>query len=189
MRAIPSPTDRTVPTSARSVSTSYCSIRERRIDVISSGRSFTVVSAPHQFSSQSFKSSTHTRVRAIRAGLQHEAAQESRIDAARRFNLSSCRLLDLADDLAGLGVRQLARGHELDGQAPLLARHQPFELGGDVLDLAPAPFLCDELQEVAEEHIFVAREIREDGALRRGLELRVPQNRAQLRRVRDRTRE
>src|SRR3954452_662134 len=37
---MPSPIWRTVPTSARSVSTSYCSIRWRRIDVISSGRSF-----------------------------------------------------------------------------------------------------------------------------------------------------
>src|SRR3954454_5558295 len=127
MRAIPSPTCRTVPTSARSVSTSYCSIRERRIDVISSGRSFTGFSAPHQFSSQSFKSSTHARVRAVRAGLQHEAAEQVRIDATRRFNLSSCRLFDLADDLAGLGVGQLARRHELDGQTPLLTRDQPFE--------------------------------------------------------------
>src|SRR5712691_3229571 len=41
MRAMPSPTWSTVPTSARSVSTSYRSIRSLRIDVISSGRSFT----------------------------------------------------------------------------------------------------------------------------------------------------
>src|SRR5579875_222901 len=40
MRAMPSPTCRTVPTSARSVSTSYCSIRCLRIEVISSGLSF-----------------------------------------------------------------------------------------------------------------------------------------------------
>src|SRR5919198_2919660 len=38
---IPSPTWSTVPTSARSVSTSYSSIRCLRIEVISSGRSFT----------------------------------------------------------------------------------------------------------------------------------------------------
>src|SRR5437764_1406713 len=37
---MPSPSWRTVPTSERSVSTSYCSIRCLRIDVISSGRSF-----------------------------------------------------------------------------------------------------------------------------------------------------
>jgi hypothetical protein len=39
-RAIPSPTCSTVPTSDRSVSTSYCSILCLRIEVISSGRSF-----------------------------------------------------------------------------------------------------------------------------------------------------
>src|SRR5439155_20705280 len=100
MPATPSPTWRTVPTSARSVSTSYCSIRERRIDVISSGRSF--ISAPHQLLSQSFESSTHARVRAIRTGLEHEASDERRIDAARRLHLSSCRLLDLPDDLPRL---------------------------------------------------------------------------------------
>src|SRR4026209_2619119 len=41
MRAIPSPIWRTVPTSARSVSTSYSSICLRRIEGISSGRIFT----------------------------------------------------------------------------------------------------------------------------------------------------
>src|SRR5829696_1264259 len=41
MRAMPSPTWRTFPTSARSVSTSNFSIRSFRIEVISSGRSFT----------------------------------------------------------------------------------------------------------------------------------------------------
>src|SRR5881398_859901 len=101
---MPSPSWRTVPTSARSVSTSYCSIRARRIEVISSGRSFTVFSAPHQFMSQSFQPSTHARVGPVRACLQHEAADQARVDAARRLDRSSGRLLDLADDLAGLGV-------------------------------------------------------------------------------------
>src|ERR671939_94302 len=116
---MPSPTWRTVPTSARSVSTSYCSIRERRIEVISSWRSF--ISAPHQFLSQSFEPSSDARVRAIRAGPQDEAADQRGVDASRRLDLSSGRLLDLADDLAGLGIRQLACGHELDRQAALLA--------------------------------------------------------------------
>src|SRR3954451_10425386 len=157
---MPSPTCRTLPTSARSVSTSYCSIRERRIDVISSGRSF--ISAPHQFFSQSFESSTHARVRAIRPGLEHDAPDQLWVDAARRLHLPSGRFLDLADDLARLGVGQLARGDELDRQAALLARHQWFELAGDFLDLAGASLLRHELQEVREELIFGAREIGED---------------------------
>src|SRR3954453_9857662 len=186
-RAIPSPTCRTVPTSARSVSTSYCSIRERRIDVISSGRSF--ISAPHQFLSQSFKSSTHARVRAIRPGLEDEASDQRRVDAARRLNLPSCRLLDLPDDLARLRVGQLARRHELDVEAALLARHQPFELLRDVLDLPRASLLGNELEEVREQRLVAAREVGEDPRLRARLELRVAQHGAQLRRLFDCARE
>src|SRR5205823_1166159 len=136
---MPSPSWRTVPTSARSVSTSYCSIRERRIEVISSGRSFTLSSAPHQFVSQSFESSTHARVRAVRPRPEDEATDERRVDAARRLDLPSCGLLDLSDDLSRFRVRQLARRDQLDVQAALLARHQPLELGRDRLDLAGAP--------------------------------------------------
>src|SRR2546423_2101827 len=125
MRAMPSPTWRTVPTSARSVSTSYCSIRCRRIDVISSGRSFTNLSAHHEYLSQSFQPSAHACIDAIRAGPQHDAAHELGFDASRRLDLAAGGLLDLTDDPVRLGVRQLARSRQLDGQAPLLARHQP----------------------------------------------------------------
>src|SRR4051812_17926143 len=106
MRAMPSPTWRTVPTSARFVSTSYCSIRCRRIDVISSGRSFKV-SAPHEFLSKSFQSPAHARVGEMRSNLDDDAADEVGVDAAARLDLASCRLLDLRDDLLRLGVRQL----------------------------------------------------------------------------------
>src|SRR3954453_18836357 len=150
---MPAPTCRTVPTSARSVWTSYCSIRERRIDVISSGRSF--ISAPHQFMSQSFESSAHARVRAIRPGLEDEAPDQRRVDAARRLHLAACRLLDLPDDVARLRVGELARRHQLDVQATPLARHQPLELPCDVLDLPGATFLRDELEEVREQRLVV----------------------------------
>src|SRR6266536_5955456 len=141
MRAMPSPTWRTVPTSARSVSTSYCSIRCRRIDVISSGRSFTNLSAPHEFLSQSFQSSAHARIDAIRARPQHDPADELGVHASRRLDLAARRLLDLADDRVCLVVCQLARGGELHGQASLLTRHQPLELACDLLELAsPALF-------------------------------------------------
>ena len=48
-RAMPSPIWRTVPTSERSVWTSYCSIRCFRIEVISSGRSFNSSTPSGQF--------------------------------------------------------------------------------------------------------------------------------------------
>src|SRR6201984_491255 len=98
---MPSPIVRTVPTSARSVSTSYCSIRSRRIDVISSGRSFNG-SSPHEFLSQTFESPAHARVGAIRARLEADAADQSGVDATRRLDLAARRALDLGDDLVRL---------------------------------------------------------------------------------------
>src|SRR5581483_9167004 len=186
MRAMPSPTWRTVPTSARFVSTSYCSIRSRRIEVISSGRSFTSLSAPHECLSQSFQSSADARVDHVRARLQHDAADEVGIHVSRRFNLSSRCLLDLLDDRARLLVAQLARSRQLDAEAALLARHQSFELVRDVLDLADPPLVVHDEQEVAEERLLVADEVLDDARLRGGLELRVAQDRAQLGRLRDR---
>src|SRR6478672_8769774 len=138
MRAMPSPIWSTVPTSARSVVASYCSIRCRRIDVISSGRSFKSLSAPHECLSKSFQPAAHAGVGAIRAGLQHDAAEERRIDRARRLDLASGRLFDLRDDGLRLVVRQLARGRQLDREPPLLARHQALELPRDLVELPRA---------------------------------------------------
>src|ERR1043166_494333 len=117
---MPSPIWRTVPTSARSVSTSYCSIRSRRIDVISSGLSFTGASAPHEFVSQSFQSPADARVDTKRASLQDDAADEIGVDLLRRLDLSARRVLDLLQNRLRLGVGELARRRQLDGQAPLL---------------------------------------------------------------------
>src|SRR3954454_4475906 len=125
---MPSPTWRTVPTSARSVCTSYCSIRWRRIEVISSGRSFKALSAPHKCLSKSFQSPAHARIREVRTGLQHDAAEDRGIDAARRLDLPPGRLLDLLDDRARFVVRELARRRQFDRHPPLFARDQPVEL-------------------------------------------------------------
>src|SRR3954468_9640330 len=186
---MPSPTCRTVPTSARSVWTSYCSIRWRRIEVISSGRSFKALSAPHKCLSKSFQSSAHARIREVRARLQHDAADDRGIDLARRLDLSPGGLLDLLDDAACLVVRELARRRQLDRQPPLLARDQPLELARDVLDLAGAGRLRDDEQEVLEQLVVVPGEISEDAGLRRRFELRIPKNRAELGGLRDRVRE
>src|SRR4249919_3419303 len=105
MRAIPSPTWRTVPTSARSVWTSYCSIRWRRIDVISSGRSFTASTllSLHEFVSQSFQSAADARVDAQRAHVEDDAADEARLDLPRGVDLTAGRLLDFSKDRVRLG--------------------------------------------------------------------------------------
>src|SRR5215210_8736932 len=99
---MPSPTCRTVPTSARSLSTSYSSMRCLRIDVISSGRSFTaspsalgVWSVPrnllarHELAAEAIQAAAHARVQAVRADLQHDPADQLRIDRASRFHLAA----------------------------------------------------------------------------------------------------
>src|SRR6476659_3929755 len=173
---MPSPIWRTVPTSARSVSTSYCSIRSRRIDVISSGLSFKARSCLHEFGSQSFQSPAHARVDAERARLQDDAADQVGVDLLRRLYLAARRVLDLFQDRLRLDVRQLARRRQLDGEAPLLARHQPLELLRDLLELARAPLLRHDLEEVREQRLFVARKVGQDRALGARLELRVAQD-------------
>src|SRR5579864_8011745 len=185
---MPSPIERTVPTSARSVSTSYCSIRWRRIDVISSGRSFngSLLLCPHEFVSQAFQSPADARVDEIRACPQDDAADDVRVDAARRLDLAARGLLDLRDNVLRFLVRELARGRQLDRQAALLARDQSLELRRDLLDLARASLLRDEHEEVLEQLILVAREVGEDARLLRRLELRVLQNHAELGRRLDR---
>src|SRR5207245_11009030 len=109
MLAMPSPIWSTVPTSARSVSTSYCSILALRIAVISSGLSFTGASAPHEFVSQSFQSPAHARVDAKRTGLQDDAAHQIRVDLLRRLDLAARRVLDLLQAPLRLGVARLPR--------------------------------------------------------------------------------
>src|SRR5579864_223271 len=183
---MPSPIERTVPTSARSVSTSYCSIRLRRIDVISSGRSFKGSPlCPHEVVSQAFQSPADARVDEIRARLQDDAAHDVRIDAPCRFDLAARGLLDLRDDVLRFLVGELARGRQLDRQAALVARDQPLELVRDAPDLARASFLGEEHQEVLEERILVAREVGEDACLLRRFELRVLEDHAELGRLLD----
>src|SRR5437016_14602741 len=112
---MPSPTWSTLPTSARSVSTSYSSIRCLRIEVISSGLSFTV-SAPRcrQFLAQSVQAAADARVGAARADLQDDPADQVGVDLPLRLDAAARALLDLAEDLVGLLVGQLVRGRQLD---------------------------------------------------------------------------
>src|SRR5579871_1911768 len=163
---MPSPTARTLPTSASSVSTSYCSILCRRMEVISSGLSFMRAFlvrrrgsreprgpprlAPHEFLSQSLQSSAHARVHLERANPQHDPADEVGVDGSRRLDRPAGRLLDLLHDRVGLVVGELPRRRQLDGEAALLARHQPLELACDLLDLAGPALLRDEREEVRE---------------------------------------
>src|SRR5258706_15228920 len=131
MRAMPSPIWSTVPTSERSVSTSYCSILDFRIRVISSGRSFKVspsLSSRRQFSTKSFDPAAHAGVHAHRAGLEDESSDQAWVDRTARVDRAAGRLLDLADDPLRFLVGELVRGGQVDGQTPFLRGDQALEL-------------------------------------------------------------
>src|SRR5215210_5954974 len=198
-RAMPSPTWSTEPTSARSVWTSYSSIRLLRIDVISSGRSFkalscdwvvaSLVCARGQFVAELLEPAAHARVDAQRAGLQDDPADQVRVDAARRLDRAPRRLLDLPRDRRGLVVRQLIRGRQLDRQALLRLRDEQVELALDLLDLARAALLRHEQDEVPDEVVGAAEDLAEHGRLLLRVELGVLEHAAQLRHRADRRRE
>src|SRR5690242_9505553 len=96
---MPSPTWRTLPTSARSVSTSKCSIRSLRIEVISSGLSFTgLAPCGCELVAEAFEAAAHAGVDAHRADLEDEPADQVGVDGARRLDVAAGGLLDLAHD-------------------------------------------------------------------------------------------
>src|SRR5919109_490214 len=135
---------------------------------------------PHEFLTQTFEPTAHARIHAHRAGLQDETADQVRVDFPRRLDLAPRRLLDLLQQVARLGVRELTCSRQLDVQSPFLDREQAVELAGDLLDLPDATLLRDEAEEVAHELVGVTEQLVEHRRLRARLELRVTQHGAQL---------
>src|ERR687885_668556 len=133
---MPSPIWSTVPTSARSVSRSYCSIRSLRIDVISSGRSFN--SAPYEVAAEALEAAAHARIHAARADLEHDSSDQVRVDGRGRFDFASRCALDLAEDRAQLILGELDGRGQLDLEALLLARDEALELAVDLVELGDA---------------------------------------------------
>src|SRR6266545_4509863 len=164
MRAMPSPTCRTVPTSARSVSTSNSSIRCLRIEVISSGRSFK--SSPSPLSSrcsepamQAVQASADARVDAQRAHLQDDAADQVGVHLARGLDGSPGRLLNLFHDLAELRVRQLDGRGQLERELAGLGGHHPLQLAPHLLQLGSAAALREDHEEVAHQLVGAAQDL------------------------------
>src|SRR5436190_2128700 len=169
---MPSPTWRTAPTSDRSVSTSYCSIRCLRIEVISSGRSFTLSAPCRQLLSKSFEAAADARVDAQRPGLEDDAADQVGLDPARRLDLPAGGALDLLKDLPLLVPAELHSGRQLDLEAPLLGPGEALELLVDLLDLPRAALFGQETHEVPDELVGVAEDGVERPRLSARLELR-----------------
>ncbi len=145
--------------------------------------------APYEVSAEALEPAAHARVDATRADLEDEPPDQVWIDGGGRLDRAAWGPLDLGDDLAQLGLREVDRGRELDAQAALLARHQPLELGMDRGRLPRAALLGDEAEEVAHGLVDPAEELVEHARLRRGLELRVAQDVAQLRHLLEHRRE
>src|SRR5438552_94586 len=143
---MPSPSWRTVPTSERSVSTSYCSIRCFRIEVISSGRSFTFWllvlpskwsrACPCELATKLVEAAPHARVEAQRADLEHDAADQARVDAPLRVDRPAEGARDALHEAVRLVVGELDRSRELEPEPALCLGDERLELLGDVLDLA-----------------------------------------------------
>src|SRR5258708_7038830 len=143
-RAIPSPSCRTAPTSARFVSTSNSSIRWRRIDVISSGRSFIQLTPCRcELLAKSFEAAADARVQPHGTGLEDDPSDQIRVNRPGRVDLASRRFGDLLHDPVRFGVGELVRGRQLDVEHVSKRVGENLELGGDVAHLA-GPALLDE---------------------------------------------
>src|SRR4029453_13349299 len=101
MRAIPSPSCRTVPTSARSVSPSYSSIRCLRIEGFSFGRNFKGCAplGPPRLAAQPLQAAADGGVESVGSNLQDDAADQVGVDAARGLVLAARTLVVLATDI------------------------------------------------------------------------------------------
>src|SRR6185503_11160143 len=159
-RAMPSPISSTVPTSARSVSTSASAIRCFRIDVISSGRSFKTFSlAVDQFFTELVEPAAHTRVGPHGAGLDDDAADDVGVDRPRGDDAPARGLLDLLDDLGGLLVRELDGGRQLELEDALLACQQPSEFLVHLLDLGDPSLLGEQVDEIQEDLVPARQQV------------------------------
>src|SRR5215204_1430658 len=183
IRAMPSPTWSTPPTSARSVSTSYCSIRCLRIEVISSGRRRTRLapSGSCQLTAEVLQTGPDAGVHAVRSGLQHETSNETGVDRARGAQLAVGGAFDPLQDPAGVIVRQLDGGRELHVQDPLLTSDECVELSRDRGQLVGAALLGNEQQKVADRLIGPGQDRAQRVHALLRVDLRVFEQRAQLR--------
>src|SRR4051794_25391473 len=185
MRAIPSPTWRTVPTSARSVSTSYCSICLRRMSVISSGRIFKSTllllgTRVRELSAEAVEAALDARVDLERAGPQDEATDQVGIDRARGLDAAARSVFDLLDDLRSLGVGQLVGRGQLDARDPLLSRYEDVVLARDLVEHRSAALLGDETNEVLDELVRLGEHGLKGRCLLGRVELGIADHRPQL---------
>src|SRR3954447_17339037 len=155
-RAMPSATERTVPTSARSApSVSRPSMRSRRMLAISSGListffSFALSSRACDFLSQSLQLVAHARVQDHVANLQHDPPEDVLVDVGLELDRLARLLLDLLSHLLDEVRGQVDRARQLHLEAALLLRPHLVEPAPDAHDRGHAVLLREQLEEVDE---------------------------------------
>src|SRR5665811_490237 len=154
MRAIPSATDSTVPTSERSaLPVSIPSILSLRIDAISSGLiSMWVLYAslrrPGDALSKFLQATADARVEHHVAHLQHDPAEDLLVDVADQLDALAGLALDLLADLRDHGGVELDRAGHGHVEPPVLALPQRLVLAPHAEDLGHPALLDQQLEEV-----------------------------------------
>src|SRR3954470_3467519 len=142
-RAMPSATDRTVPTSVRSACpSSRPSIRLLRMDVISSGLicsgmrsgSSGCALAAGDLSAKLFESVADGRVEDRVADAQHDAAEDVGLDRGRELDLAVRLLGDAVPEVLDDLLVELDRRGDLHGQELVLLAPQLVVVAADAMD-------------------------------------------------------
>src|ERR671919_2432907 len=161
MRAMPSATERTVPTSVRSAwPSSRPSMRLLRMDVISSGLICMNLLGLRYLAAKLFESVAHGGVEDRVADLDDDAAQDGGLHAGGQLDLATGLPGDLVSELLDDRLVELDGRGDLDREQPVLVLPHPVVVAADAEDHRHAVLLDQQLEEV-QDHRVRAR----DGAL------------------------
>src|SRR4051794_28445536 len=160
-RAMPSPIDRTVPTSVRSAwPVSRPSIRLLRMEVISSGlicmRLGGSLGRASDLLAKLFEAVAHRGVEHLVADADDDAAQQVGVDVGGELDLSAGLFGDPVADLADGGLVELDCRRDGDREEPVLLLPQPVVGTADAEDHRHAVVLDQELEEVDEDVVGTA---------------------------------
>src|SRR3954454_19082340 len=183
-RAMPSATERTVPTSARSApSVSSPSMRSRRMLAISSGLISTFVYSLcrfRDFFSQSFQLVADARVQDHVANLQHDPPEHALVDIGLQLDRLPGLVLDLLPDRVDHVRRQLDGAGQPHVEVALLLGPHLVEPGADAEDRRHPVLLREQLEEVHQLRITPRDDARDPIALLRRREVRAEQKHLQI---------
>src|SRR5215211_122714 len=164
MRAMPSATDRTVPTSVRSAwPASRPSMRLLRMDVISSGlicmsgfRWLLDVSrrlGPDDLLAKGVQAVADRGVEHLVADADDDAADDVRLDLGRELDLAAGLLGDPVADVAHGALVELDRGRDLDRKQPVVALPKVVVVATDAEDRRHPVVLQQQLEEVEDDRL------------------------------------